>query len=244
MACTAQSLCGQIGTITQLVKSVSEEQTKNAILDSHAESLKSQIRSCSITADDSSTVLSALDKSAFSQESQDALKRALAERLVELVSPSKIVKRSTQSLKDIGPFLRQCDVEYFSSPEYAVTAKVDRMAFIFARLGCSNPNEQTSGKAMAFLKEEFQVAALNDPQTFYQKLQEFKASVKSHSKNVPAPSTHLTAYSTPQALPQDLHERAYKEAQPAVFPAQRLAAWGLCGAATAASSRPRSRLRW
>ena len=215
MACTAQSLCGQIGTITQLVKSVSEEQTKNAILDSHAESLKSQIRSCSITADDSSTVLSALDKSAFSQESQDALKRALAERLVELVSPSKIVKRSTQSLKDIGPFLRQCDVEYFSSPEYAVTAKVDRMAFIFARLGCSNPNEQTSGKAMAFLKEEFQVAALNDPQTFYQKLQEFKASVKSHSKNVPAPSTHLTTYSTPQALPQDLHERAYKEAPPA-----------------------------
>ena len=47
-----------------------------------------------------------------------------------------------------------------------MTAKVDRMAFIFARLGCSNPNEQTSGKAMAFLKEDFQVAALNDPQTF------------------------------------------------------------------------------
>ena len=68
---------------------------------------------------------------------------------------------------------------------------------------------------MAFLKEEFQVAALNDPQTFYQKLQEFKASVKAHSKNLPTASTHLTTHSTPEALPQDLRERAYKEAPPA-----------------------------
>ena len=201
---------------------MSDPHTKAAILDSHADSIRTQMGQCTLSMESSNQIVDALSQSAFKQETQDALKRCLAQRLVQRTSPGKPPKRSTQALKDIGPFLKESDVTYLACADHTLAAKVARVASVFVQVGCTNPTEQSSGKAMAYLHKECGVAALSDAQTFYQSVQEFKAAVKSHAKTQPLPSTHLTMYSTPEALPADLHDRAYSAEPPVGQPGTTL----------------------
>ena len=222
MTCSAESLCNQIATISSLVATVADPHTKAAILDSHADSIRTQMGQCTLNMESSNQIVDALSQSAFKQETQNALKRSLAQRLVQRTSPGKPPKRSTQALKDIGPFLKESDVTYLGCADHTLAAKVARVASVFVQVGCTNPTEQSSGKAMAYLHKECGVAALSDAQTFYQSVQEFKAAVKSHAKTQPLPSTHLTMYSTPEALPADLHDRAYSAEPPVGQPGTTL----------------------
>ena len=219
MTCSAESLCNQIATISSLVATVADPHTKAAILDSHADSIRTQMGQCTLNMESSNQIVDALSQSAFKQETQDALKRSLAQRLVQCTSPGKPPKRSTQA---IGPFLKESDVTYLGCADHTLAAKVARVASVFVQVGCTNPTEQSSGKAMAYLHKECGVAALSDAQTFYQSVQEFKAAVKSHAKTQPLPSTHLTMYSTPEAVPADLHDRAYSAEPPVGQPGTTL----------------------
>ena len=89
------------------------------------------------------------------------------------------------------------------------------MAAVFVRLGCSNPTEPSSGRAVSLLHSNFEMTQLGDPQTFYNKVSDFKAAVKSLAKGADQPEVHLTLYSTPDALPPALYQKAYPEGGPA-----------------------------
>ena len=104
---------------------------------------------------------------------------------------------------------------FFSNGDHSLEAKVARMAAVFVRLGCSNPTEPSSGRAVSLLHSNFEMTQLGDPQTFYNKVSDFKAAVKSLAKGADQPEVHLTLYSTPDALPPALYQKAYPEGGPA-----------------------------
>ncbi len=218
--CSANALCEQIRTVSMLAASMEDGDAKNGILTSHANSLKVQLGSVTLDTETAKQIVDEVAASVFSTPLKDGLKKAIADRLVQCVSPSSCAKRSTQALLDISPFLTEKDVEFFSNTDYNIEAKVNRLALVFARLGCTNPTEQSTGRAVAMLQQSFRLTALDDAQVFFSHVQNFKTYLKAHIKTLPSASHHLTTYSTPDALPEELRARAYVgQEQPANFKA-------------------------
>ena len=59
---------------------------------------------------------------------------------------------------------------FLSNGDHSLEAKVARMAAVFVRLGCSNPTEPSSGRAISLLHSNFEMTQLHHPQTFYNKV--------------------------------------------------------------------------
>ena len=114
-------------------------------------------------------------------------------------------------MEDVGPFLTEADVEVLSNVDMTLLSKVQRLASVLARIGCINPTEPTFGKALTLLKNSFNCTGLADPKTFYDSVQDLKGSLRSQCKSWPVPTCHLTNFSSPDALPQELFDRAFAQ---------------------------------
>ncbi|CAE7525510.1 unnamed protein product [Symbiodinium sp. CCMP2592] len=85
---------------------------------------------------------------------------------MERAGGNKKAKKSTQELSDVGPFLSEADVACISNRELNTLARVTRLGLVFSRVGCTNPTEQSRGRATSFLKSHMGVAELSEPSEF------------------------------------------------------------------------------
>ena len=120
-----------------------------------------QLRATVVTGDMVEQITRAIQEAPFTETQKDTLLAALSEKV--LPGDGKKPKKSTQELQDIGPFLSEEDMQYLTKTELNNLAKVTRLAEVFARVGCTNPTENSCGRAVSFLKEYMNVPGLTDP---------------------------------------------------------------------------------
>ncbi|OLQ10248.1 hypothetical protein AK812_SmicGene6070 [Symbiodinium microadriaticum] len=212
----ASALIEQINTVSKLTRTIKDEKSRADLLSAQAVSIREQIMNVTLTSSDCDQLVEAIDQSDFSDESKTELGKAVLQQLGK--AAKKVPKRSNQTVEDLGPFLTTTDVEMLTNVDMTLLSKVQRLATVLARIGCMNPTEPTYGKALTLLKKHFHMSSLQDPKTFYDSVQDLKASLKSQ-KTWGLPTVHITTYSTPDALPQELFDRAFSEEKPAGFQA-------------------------
>ena len=211
----ASSLIEQINTVSKLARTIKDEKSRGEVLSAQAVSILEQLRNVTLAGSDCDQLVEAIETSAFSDESKTELGKAVLGQMGKVAS--KVPKRSNQTVEDIGPFLTEADVEVLSNVDMTLLSKVQRLASVLARIGCINPTEPTFGKALTLLKNSFNCTGLADPKTFYDSVQDLKGSLRSQCKSWPVPTCHLTNFSSPDALPQELFDRAFAQEKPAGF---------------------------
>ena len=189
----ASALIEQINTVSKLTRTIKDEKSRADLLSAQAVSIREQIMNVTLTSSDCDQLVEAIDQSDFSDESKTELGKAVLQQLGK--AAKKVPKRSNQTVEDLGPFLTTTDVEMLTNVDMTLLSKVQRLATVLARIGCMNPTEPTYGKALTLLKKHFHMSSLQDPKTFYDSVQDLKASLKSQ-KTWGLPTVHITTYST------------------------------------------------
>lgn len=202
----------QIEGVRAIADSLADEGTRQRVLSAQAHSLQQQLKATVVTTDMVQQITMAIQESPFTASQKDSILAALSEKVLH--GDGKKGKKSTQELQDIGPFLTEEDVQYLTKTELNNLAKVTRLAEVYARVGCTNPTENTCGRAISFLKEYMQVPGLTDPPTFLRSVQDFKAALKSAAKKTPGSSMHIAKFTTPDALPDEVKNRLFSESKP------------------------------
>ncbi|CAE7658968.1 UBC6 [Symbiodinium sp. KB8] len=202
----------QIEGVRAIADSLADEGTRQRVLSAQAHSLEQQLKATVVTTDMVQQITMAIQESPFTASQKDSILAALSEKVLH--GDGKKGKKSTQELQDIGPFLTEEDVQYLTKTELNNLAKVTRLAEVYARVGCTNPTENTCGRAISFLKEYMQVPGLTDPPTFLRSVQDFKAALKSAAKKTPGSSMHIAKFTTPDALPDEVKNRLFSESKP------------------------------
>ncbi|CAE7669351.1 UBC6 [Symbiodinium sp. CCMP2592] len=216
----------QIEGVRAITNSLADESTRQQVLCAQAHSLLQQLKATVITGDMVEQCTRAIQESPFTDSQKDTFLTALSEKVLQSGGDGKKVKKTTQELEDIGPFLSEEDVQYLTKTELNSLAKVTRLAEVYARVGCTNPTENTCGKAVSFLKEYMHVPGLTDPPTFLKSVQDFKVALKSAAKKVPAPSMHIAKFTTPEALPDEVAKRLFAESKPSDMQSGPVAIYG------------------
>ncbi|CAE7280048.1 unnamed protein product [Symbiodinium sp. CCMP2592] len=214
---TSKALGDQLLTISSLAETMTDQTTKDRMIESCMESAKKQISGLRLTdSAEVQTLFATVQSLNFTESQKDELMRQIGDRFVACSTPkSQGSKKSMQTMDDPGSFLRASDVTFISNPDHTIKAKASRMAVMFCSINCSCPTEPTSGRAVGVLKNDFGLKELEDPQVFYNTVQDFKAALKSHFKSNPSGSTsHVHNFTTPADLPSDVCTRAYGEEGP------------------------------
>ena len=214
---TSKALGDQLLTISSLAETMTDQPTKDRMIESCMESARKQISGLRLT--DSAEVqglFATIQSLVFSNMHKDELMRAIGDRYVSCSTPkSQGTKKSMQCIEDPGCFLRPSDATFIHNPNHTIKSKANRMALLFCALNCSCPTEPSSGRAVGVLKNDFNLKELEDPQVFYNTVQDFKAALKSHFKTNPSGSvSHVHNFTTPGDLPSDVYARAYAEEEP------------------------------
>ena len=213
----ASSLIEQINTVSKLARTIKDEKSRGEVLSAQAVSILEQLRNVTLAGSDCDQLVEAIETSAFSDESKTELGKAVLGQMGKVAS--KVPKN--QTVEDIGPCLTEADVEVLSNVDMTLLSQVQRLARVLARIGCINPTEPTFGKALTLLKNSFNCTSLADPNTFYDSVQDLKGSLRSQCKSWPAPTCRLTNFSSPDALPQELFDRAFAQENTCRFPAEQ-----------------------
>ena len=214
---TSKALGDQLLTISSLAETMTDQPTKDRMIESCMESARKQISRLRLTdSAEVQTLFATVQSLNFSNSQKDELMQQIGDRFVACRTPkSQASKKCMQTMDDPGCFLRVSDVTFISDPNHTIKAKANRMAMVFCSINCSCPTEPTSGRAVGVLKNDFGLKELDDPQVFYNTVQDFKASLKSQFKSNPSGSTtHVHNFTTPADLPSDVYARAYAEEGP------------------------------
>ena len=208
------SLVQQIHTVSGLASSVSDDNARDELLMKHAQSVCSQLRNLLVTPQNAQTLVEAVKGAGMCNRHKDAILNAISERLAENLSKTSKQSRPNQAIEDVAPFLTASDVQFLEKAEYSLLARAQRVADVYARIFCWNPNEPSCGKAIHLLQQHFACPDLANPQVFYNSLQDFKARLKTVTSNKTPPTTRVANFTVPDALPADIYDMAFKNEPP------------------------------
>ena len=208
------SLVQQVHTVSGLASSVSDDNARDELLMKHAQSVCSQLRNLLVTPQNAQTLVEAVKGAGVGNRHKDAILNAISERLAENLSKTSKQSRPNQAIEDVAPFLTASDVQFLEKAEYSLLARVNRVADVYARIFCWNPNEPSCGKAIHLLQQHFACSELANPQVFYNSLQDFKTRLKTMTNNKTPPTTRVANFTVPDALPADIYEMAFKNEPP------------------------------
>ena len=204
----------QIHTVSGLASSVSDDNARDELLMKHAQSVCSQLRNLLVTPQNAQTLVEAVKGADMGNRHKDAILNAISERLAENLSKTSKQSRPNQAIEDVAPFLTASDVQFLEKAEYSLLARAQRVADVYARIFCWNPNEPSCGKAIHLLQQHFACPDLANPQVFYNSLQDFKARLKAMTSNKTPPTTRVANFTVPDALPADIYDMAFKNEPP------------------------------
>ncbi|CAE7508984.1 UBC6 [Symbiodinium sp. CCMP2592] len=200
----------QFAAVKAIIGTLQDDTARQHVLTAQLHSLEQQLKAMDLGNEDMEPLMKTIADSPFSPGQKDQLITIVSEKIAKAAA-SKRTKKCTQELPDVAPFLSEDDVSCLSNPDLNVLAKVTRLSMVFSRVGCSNPTEQSCGRAISFLKQHMQVAELGEPGEFLKSVQDFKAALKGHVKKMLPASVHVQTFSTPDQLPKDLAERCFKD---------------------------------
>ena len=153
-----------------------------------------------LTPQNAQTLVEAVKAAGMGNRHKDAILNAISERLAENLSKTSKQSRPNQVIEDVAPFLTASDVHFLEKAEYSLLARVQRVADVYARTFCWNPNEPSRGKAIHLLQQHFACPDLANPQVFYNSLQDFKARLKTMTNNKTPPTTRAASKQLGQVL--------------------------------------------
>ena len=211
------ALIQQVSTVSNLANEIAEEATRQELMTKHAASVVAQLNNLVVTPEDSMLLVTAVKQSRLGQSQKDTILKATSDRLTKCLQSTQKPRRTSQTIEDPAAFLTTSEVEYLQQDSFSTQARVHKLAAFLERIGCWSPSEPCVGKVLNLLRVEFGARDLDDPSEFYAKVQDLKGHLRSLTKNRIPHAVHVANYSTPDALPKEIFDLAFRDEAPGSF---------------------------
>ena len=125
---TSKALGDQLLTISSLAETMTDQPTKDRMIESCMESARKQISGLRLTdSAEVQTLFATVQSLNFSNSQKDELMQQIGDRFVACSTPkSQASKKCMQTMDDPGCFLRVSDVTFISDPNHTIKANARR----------------------------------------------------------------------------------------------------------------------